>query len=66
MYPLDIILIFYAFQTTDSEDDTRKQSAARVQNPEGYIILPGKTHSTYSYPETLITMDRVHLGKNWT
>ena len=50
---------------TSVDDNTKRPSPARVQNPENYIILPGKTHGTYSYADTLITRDRGHLGKNW-
>lgn len=48
---------------TRNEDTSRVP--ARIENPESHIILPGKIHGTYSYPDTLLTMDRVHLGKNW-
>ena len=48
------------------EDGNIKPAPARVENPGSYLILPGKTHGTYSYPDILIAIDRVHLGKNWT
>ena len=39
--------------------------AQGVSDPERDIILPGKTHGTYSYPDLLVGMERAHLGTNW-
>ena len=36
-----------------------------IQNPEAYLILEGKPHQSYSYPDTLVEMERSHHGKNW-
>ncbi|HLC53276.1 MAG TPA: hypothetical protein VJK03_01915 [Candidatus Nanoarchaeia archaeon] len=30
-----------------------------------YIILEGRTHGIYSYPDMLVPMQRAYLGKNW-
>ena len=38
---------------------------ARIPNPEQYIILPGKSHGSYSYPDTLLSIERQYKGKNW-
>ena len=38
---------------------------ANIQNPKDYIILEGKIHGNYSYPDLLVSMDRKHYGKNW-
>jgi len=47
---------------TDSSDPP---TAARVANPNSYIILPGKTHGSYSYPDLLVPTSRTHLNENW-
>ena len=38
---------------------------ANVRNPETYLIVPGKTHGNYSYPDLLVAMERTNLGSNW-
>ena len=38
---------------------------ANINDPQNYIILPGKTHGNYSYPDLLVAMERTHRGKNW-
>ena len=32
---------------------------------EKVVSLPRKTHGEYSYPETLVSMERSHFNKNW-
>jgi len=34
-------------------------------NKEDYIILPSQTHGDYIYGDTLVSMKREYLGKNW-
>lgn len=33
---------------------------------EDYIILPGRKHGSYEYPDTLVEMQKSHFNKNWT
>ena len=47
---------------TDSRDPP---TPARIPNPNTYLILPGKTHSTYSYPDLLVPTSKTHLTENW-
>ena len=39
--------------------------ATNVDNPSKYIILEGRTHGKYSYPDLLVAMDKSHHGRNW-
>ncbi len=39
--------------------------ADNAYNPADYIILPGKVHGSYSYPDLVVSMDRYYHGKNW-
>ena len=36
-----------------------------VNDPQNYIVLPSATHGSYSYADTLVTMERTHHNKNW-
>ena len=36
-----------------------------IQNPESYIILEGRTHGSYSYPDLLVCMEKTHHNKDW-
>ena len=45
--------------------ENRVITPANIQNPGDYIILEGKIHGNYSYPDLLVSMDRKHYGKNW-
>src|SRR3989344_5841175 len=36
-----------------------------IENTRRYIILEGKLHETYSYPDLLVSMGKSHHGKNW-
>ncbi|MEK6850038.1 MAG: hypothetical protein AABX85_00505, partial [Nanoarchaeota archaeon] len=36
-----------------------------IRDPEKYLFLPGKSHGNYNYSNTLISLERVHNGKNW-
>src|SRR3989338_788157 len=40
-------------------------TSAPVEEPGGYIILPGRKHGSYDYPDLLVPTDRSHKGKNW-
>ena len=39
--------------------------ASNILNPESFIILEGRPHGLYSYPDLLVSMERSHLGRNW-
>ena len=44
----------------DKKDKDKNQQPTRaVSNPESYILLPGKTHGTYSYPDLVVSMHRL-------
>ena len=32
---------------------------------EKYLVLEGKTHGSYSYPDILVSTERTHYNKNW-
>ena len=36
-----------------------------IQNPEKYLILEGRTHSKYSYPDIGVAVERTHHHKHW-
>src|SRR3989344_4585297 len=46
----------------DDEEQRNLDPTRVVANPGSYIILPGKTHGTYSYPDLVVSMHR--LGYN--
>ena len=46
----------------DDEEQRDLDPTRVVANPGSYIILPGKTHGTYSYPDLVVSMHR--LGYN--
>src|SRR3989338_1549871 len=42
------------------------QLPRNLSTPEKYVLLPAKSYgSSYSYPNTLISLERMHNGKNW-
>jgi hypothetical protein len=40
-------------------------SPSNMVGAEKYLILDGRKHGSYEYPDMLVSMDRYHLGKNW-
>jgi len=46
-------------------DKSKKSPPTKVQSPKSYIILPGKIHGSYSYPDLLVPTVRTHLTENW-
>ena len=36
-----------------------------VEEPGSYIILPGRKHGSYEYPDLLVPAERTHKGKKW-
>ncbi len=51
--------------TTAPDSSGSSQPGVNIQNPEKYIILTGRSHGSYSYPDLFVAMDRTHYGKNW-
>ena len=39
--------------------------ARNISDLENYLVLQGKTHGSYSYPDLLVSNERTHLGKDW-
>ncbi len=39
---------------------------ASITRPESYIILPSRTHGSYGYHDTLVSMEKNHHNKNWS
>lgn len=42
-------------------EEPRIITPANIQNPEAYLILEGRTHGNYSYPDLLVSMHRLEL-----
>ncbi len=38
---------------------------SNIPNPENYILLEGRRHNTYQYPNMLVSMERSHLNEIW-
>jgi len=36
-----------------------------IANLESYLLLEGRKHGIYQYPNTLVPMERSHLNENW-
>ena len=36
-----------------------------IQNGNEYLILPGRKHESYEYPDLLVSAKRIHNGENW-
>jgi len=36
-----------------------------IENPENYVILEGRSHKTFSYPNLLVSMERSHYNLTW-
>ena len=45
--------------------DYEPTPARNISDLEKYLVLPGKTHGRYSYPDLLVSNERTHLGKDW-
>ena len=61
---------YLAESKKDPEPTTEDQlqvtpSNSSMLNPQKYIILPGRQHGTYSYPDMLVEKERTLYGKNW-
>ena len=41
------------------------QAPVNINNQESYIILPERSHGTYSYPDLLVSMEKIHFDNNW-
>lgn len=40
-------------------------SPSNFANAKDYIILEARQHGSYSYPDTLVPMEKSHFGKDW-
>ena len=40
-------------------------TSAPVEEPGSYIILPGRKHGSYEYPDLLVPTERTYIGKRW-
>jgi len=40
-------------------------TGSNIRNAENYVILPGKAHGSYSYPDLVVAVEKTHLGSNW-
>ena len=38
---------------------------SNIQNPENYLLLEGRKHNTYQYPNMLVPIERSHLNETW-
>jgi len=38
---------------------------SNIQNVSSYLILPGRRHGSYEYPDLLVSTIRTHHGENW-
>ena len=47
------------------EQETPITPATNIANPESYLILQGRTHGSYSYPDLIVSMEKYHHNKNW-
>jgi len=41
-------------------------ASANITGKDQYIILEGRQHGNYSYPDILVAMDRTHQNTNWS
>jgi hypothetical protein len=39
--------------------------SVNVAEPEKYIILEGRAHGSYAYPDLLVAMEKSHYNHNW-
>ena len=40
-------------------------SGSNIRNAESYIILPGKAHGSYSYPDLVVAVEKTYMSTNW-
>lgn len=41
------------------------QQPSGIVDPSSHIILPGRTHGSYSYPQIYVAMERSYLNEDW-
>ena len=63
--PLDKLIFGHRISDIPSEMPERAQEEASIPSPEQYILLPGRVHGTYEYPDTLIAKKRSMQSKKW-
>lgn len=44
---------------------TERPAPNNIQNADSYLILPGRKHGTYEYPDLLVSTQRTHNQENW-
>ena len=65
--PNDLDDLDVALSGKRSEGDNTDFSFENIQvaDAERYLFLPAKSHGSYNYPNTLISLERSYNGKNW-
>ena len=51
--------------TSTTPQNNSPPRPSSIPNPETYLVLPGKSHGSYSYPDLLVPTQRTHLGETW-
>jgi len=69
---IDIIRAYHEKQARlgeqkDAPRDTNPliQTSPNLTHPENYILLAGRTHGSYTYPNLLVATKRTHLSEDW-
>ena len=47
----------------EEEKTQRIITPSEITNPQNYLILEGRTHEKYSYPDMLVAKERSHFDK---
>ena len=63
--PLDKLIFGHRLSDPPSEMPERAQEEASIPSPEQYILLSGRAHGSYEYPDTLIAKKRSIQSKKW-
>jgi len=63
--PLDKLIFGHGISDIPNEMPERAQEEASIPSPEQYILLPGRAHGSYEYPDTLIAKGRSIQSKKW-
>lgn len=48
-----------------TKQETIITPVTNIQNPQNYLILEGRTHKNYFYPDLLVSMEKYHHNENW-
>ena len=50
----------------NQKPETKEKPATKnIQNGNEYLILPGRKHENYEYPDLLVARKRTHQGESW-